>query len=59
MALVNSIASWVLKKPEYIWESPVGDPPETYTKNLTQRDGSPLGDLYVWNELHQKWEIRD
>ena len=52
--------SWVLKKPEYIWESPVGDPPETYTKNLTHRDGiTPLGDFYVWNELHQKWEIRD
>ena len=52
--------SWVLKKPEYIWESPVGDPPETYIKNLTHRDGiTPLGDFYVWNELHQKWEIRD
>ncbi len=52
--------SWILKKPEYIWESPVGDPPETYIKNLTHRDGiTPLGDFYVWNELHQKWEIRD
>ena len=52
--------SWVLKKPEYIWESPVGDPPLTYTKNLTHRDGeTPLGDLYAWNEVLQKWEIRD
>ena len=51
--------SWVLKKPEYIWESPVGNSPITYTQNLTQSDGSPLGDVYVWNELHQKWEIRD
>ena len=52
--------SWVLKKPEYVWESPVGDPPETYTKNLKQRDGiTPLGDFYVWNDLHQRWEIKD
>ena len=52
--------SWVLKKPEYVWKSPAGDPPETYTKNLTQRDGvTPLGDFYVWNELHQRWEIKD
>lgn len=52
--------SWVLKKPEYVWKSPVGDPPETYTKNLKQRDGiTPLGDFYVWNDLHQRWEIKD
>lgn len=50
--------SWVLKKPEYIWESPVGDPPLTYTKNLTDRNGDPLGDLYAWNEVLQKWEIK-
>ena len=56
----NNYPSWVLKKPEYVWESPVGDPPETYTKNLKQRDGiTPLGDFYVWNDLHQRWEIKD
>tara|TARA_Y100001972_G_C7407592_1_gene211477 strand:+ start:88 stop:474 length:387 start_codon:yes stop_codon:yes gene_type:complete len=49
--------SWVLKKPEYIWESPIGDPPETYDDGLTQKDGeTPLGDFYSWNEQKKIWE---
>ena len=49
--------SWILKKPEYIWESPVGEPPETFDDGKTQRDGvPPLGDFYTWNEMKQNWE---
>jgi len=49
--------SWVLKKPEYIWQSPVGEPPETFDDGLTQRDGiTPLGDFYAWNELDGTWD---
>ena len=49
--------SWILKKPEYIWESPVGEPPETFDDGKTHRDGvTPLGDFYTWNEMKQNWE---
>ena len=49
--------SWILKKPEYIWESPVGEPPATFDDGKTQRDGvTPLGDFYTWNEMKQNWE---
>ena len=47
--------SWVLKKPEYIWQSPVGEPPETFEDGKLQRDGvTPLGDFYKWDEFTQK-----
>jgi len=48
--------SWVLKKPEYIWQSPVGEAPETYEDGKLQRDGvTPLADFYKWDEFTQKW----
>jgi hypothetical protein len=49
--------SWILIQPEYIWESPIGKMPLTYNKNLINRDGEPLADLYKWNETNQTWDL--
>lgn len=41
--------SFVLDPVTFIWEPPI-PMPETYTKNLTDADGNPLKDAYIWNE---------
>jgi len=49
--------SWVLVKPAYVWQSPIGDAPETYINNLTREDRTAIRDVYRWNEINQTWEI--
>ena len=49
--------SWVLVKPDYVWQSPIGDTPETYNNNLTREDGTAIRDAYRWNEQNQTWDL--
>jgi len=49
--------SWVLNETTCLWESPIVRP-ETYTQNLTDRDGNSSSDDYTWNESILNWEIK-
>tara|TARA_R110000868_G_scaffold366565_1_gene629493 strand:- start:24 stop:425 length:402 start_codon:yes stop_codon:yes gene_type:complete len=48
--------SWVLNETTCLWESPIVRP-ETYTQNLTDRDGNSSSDDYTWNEETTTWDI--
>ena len=49
--------SWTLNETTCLWESPIGNPPETYINNLTNEDGNPVKDFYNWNEDNQTWDL--
>ena len=48
--------SWVLNETTCLWESPIVRP-ETYTQNLTDRDGNSSSDDYIWNEETTTWDL--
>ena len=48
--------SWVLVEETCRWKAPV-DYPETYTQDLTDRQGNPVRDKYYWNEENQSWTL--
>ena len=50
--------SWVLNETTCLWESPIVRP-ETYTQNLTDRDGNSSSDDYIWNETTTSWDLVD
>ena len=50
--------SWVLNETTCLWESPIVRP-ETYTQNLTDRDGNSSSDDYTWNEETTTWDLVD
>tara|TARA_R100000544_G_scaffold22035_1_gene10938 strand:- start:60 stop:467 length:408 start_codon:yes stop_codon:yes gene_type:complete len=50
--------SWVLNETTCLWESPIVRP-ETYTQNLTDRDGNSSSDDYTWNEETTSWDLVD
>jgi hypothetical protein len=50
--------SWVLNETTCLWESPIVRP-ETYTQNLTDRDGNSSSDDYIWNEETTTWDLVD
>ena len=48
--------SWTLNEATCLWESPIVRP-ETYTQNLTDRDGNSSSDDYIWNEETTTWDL--
>ena len=48
--------SWVLVEETCRCKAPV-DYPETYTQDLTDRQGNPVRDKYYWNEENQSWTL--
>jgi len=48
--------SWVLNETTCIWEAPV-EKPETFTQGLTDNNGNPRPDGYIWNEETQQWDL--
>ena len=50
--------SWVLNETTCLWESPIVRP-ETYTQNLTDRDGNSSSDDYTWNEETTTWDLNE
>jgi hypothetical protein len=39
------------------WQAPISCP-ITYTLNLTNLDGTPKQDPYIWNEVNQSWDLQ-
>jgi len=50
--------SWVLNETTCIWEAPV-EKPETFTQGLTDNNGNPRPDGYIWNEEAQQWNLNE
>jgi len=50
--------SWVLNETTCIWEAPV-EKPETFTQGLTDNNGNPRPDGYIWNEEAQQWDLNE
>jgi len=50
--------SWVLNEDTCLWEAPV-EKPETFTQGLTDNNGNPRPDGYIWNEEAQQWDLNE
>jgi len=50
--------SWVLNEDTCLWEAPV-EKPETFTQGLTDNNGNPRPDGYIWNEEAQQWNLNE
>jgi len=50
--------SWILNEETCQWEAPV-EKPETFTQGLTDNNGNPRPDGYIWNEEAQQWDLNE
>ena len=48
--------SWTLNETTCQWEAPI-EKPTTYNQNLTDLEGNPYPDTYIWNESTEQWEL--
>ena len=48
--------SWTLNETTCQWEAPI-EKPTTYNQNLTDLEGNPYPDSYIWNESTEQWEL--
>ena len=50
--------SWILNETTCLWDPPV-EKPETFTEGLTDNNGNPRPDGYIWNETTTSWDLID
>ena len=48
--------SWILNETTCEWDAPI-ERPITYTQGLTDKDGNPSTDRYIWNETNKSWDL--
>ena len=48
--------SWILNETTCSWNAPISKP-VTYTMGITDLNGNPIKDPYIWNEEILNWEI--